>query len=138
MMGDNRGQSDDSRFWGPIPKKWIIGDAFATYWPISGSAASEPPRRARGAATGERAGASGGPAADAAAVGCSRLTGVSEFASSRAPTRPGAGCLAGPLVAAAVMFDQEALSTRELRALGALNDSKQHDHAAREALCTRW
>jgi signal peptidase I len=34
MMGDNRGQSDDSRFWGPIPKKWIIGDAFATYWPV--------------------------------------------------------------------------------------------------------
>lgn len=35
MMGDNRGQSDDSRFWGPIPKKWIIGGAFATYWPPS-------------------------------------------------------------------------------------------------------
>ena len=35
MMGDNRGASDDSRFWGPVPKKWIIGDAFATYWPIS-------------------------------------------------------------------------------------------------------
>ena len=34
MMGDNRGQSDDSRFWGPVPKKWIIGSAFATYWPI--------------------------------------------------------------------------------------------------------
>jgi signal peptidase I len=33
MMGDNRGQSDDSRYWGPIPKKWIIGGAFATYWP---------------------------------------------------------------------------------------------------------
>jgi signal peptidase I len=33
MMGDNRGASDDSRFWGPIPKKWIIGGAFATYWP---------------------------------------------------------------------------------------------------------
>jgi signal peptidase I len=33
MMGDNRGQSDDSRFWGPVPKKWIIGGAFATYWP---------------------------------------------------------------------------------------------------------
>ena len=33
MMGDNRGESDDSRYWGPIPKKWIIGDAFATYWP---------------------------------------------------------------------------------------------------------
>jgi signal peptidase I len=33
MMGDNRGESDDSRFWGPVPTKWIIGDAFATYWP---------------------------------------------------------------------------------------------------------
>jgi signal peptidase I len=33
MMGDNRGESDDSRFWGPIPKDWIIGKAFATYWP---------------------------------------------------------------------------------------------------------
>lgn len=33
MMGDNRGESDDSRFWGPVPKEWIIGEAFATYWP---------------------------------------------------------------------------------------------------------
>jgi len=33
MMGDNRGASDDSRFWGPVPKEWIIGEAFATYWP---------------------------------------------------------------------------------------------------------
>jgi len=33
MMGDNRGASDDSRFWGPVPKQWIIGEAFATYWP---------------------------------------------------------------------------------------------------------
>jgi signal peptidase I len=33
MMGDNRGESDDSRFWGPVPKKWIIGQAFSTYWP---------------------------------------------------------------------------------------------------------
>ena len=35
MMGDNRGASDDSRFWGPVPRKWFIGGAFATYWPLN-------------------------------------------------------------------------------------------------------
>ena len=33
MMGDNRGASDDSRLWGPVPRDWIIGEAFFTYWP---------------------------------------------------------------------------------------------------------
>ena len=33
MMGDNRGASDDSRSFGPVPRDWIIGQAFATYWP---------------------------------------------------------------------------------------------------------
>jgi signal peptidase I len=33
MMGDNRGESDDSRFWGPVPDKWVIGVAFFTSWP---------------------------------------------------------------------------------------------------------
>jgi signal peptidase I len=35
MMGDNRGASDDSRIWGPVPRDWIIGKAFFTYWPPS-------------------------------------------------------------------------------------------------------
>jgi signal peptidase I len=33
MMGDNRGESDDSRFWGPVPISWVIGRALVTYWP---------------------------------------------------------------------------------------------------------
>ncbi len=33
MMGDNRGASDDSRYWGPVPRDWLIGGAFFTYWP---------------------------------------------------------------------------------------------------------
>ena len=36
----------------------------------------------------------------------------------------GRGCLAGPLVAAAVLFDLERTRRAEVRALGALNDSK--------------
>jgi ribonuclease HII len=46
----------------------------------------------------------------------------------------GRGCLAGPLVAAAVLFDYEALGPRDVRALSILNDSKQHTPEAREAL----
>jgi signal peptidase I len=33
MMGDNRPDSLDSRFWGPVPRAWLIGEAFFTYWP---------------------------------------------------------------------------------------------------------
>jgi ribonuclease HII len=46
----------------------------------------------------------------------------------------GRGCLAGPLVAAAVLLDVDALGVREVRALSALNDSKQHSAEARETL----
>lgn len=33
MMGDNRGASDDSRIWGPIPEAAVVGVARLTYWP---------------------------------------------------------------------------------------------------------
>lgn len=46
----------------------------------------------------------------------------------------GRGCLAGPLVAAAVLFDYERLSRADARALRALNDSKQQSAQAREEL----
>jgi ribonuclease HII len=46
----------------------------------------------------------------------------------------GRGCLAGPLVAAGVLFDHETLRARDVRLLAALNDSKQHTPEAREEL----
>jgi signal peptidase I len=33
IMGDNRGASSDSRFWGPVPRDWIVGEAIVRYWP---------------------------------------------------------------------------------------------------------
>jgi ribonuclease HII len=46
----------------------------------------------------------------------------------------GRGSLAGPLVAAAVLFDYERLRPADVRALAALNDSKQQTEARREEL----
>jgi len=33
MMGDNRTDSGDSRFWGPVRRDEILGRAFFVYWP---------------------------------------------------------------------------------------------------------
>lgn len=33
VLGDNRGDSVDSRFWGPVREDWIIGNAIGSYWP---------------------------------------------------------------------------------------------------------
>ena len=33
MMGDNRDDSEDSREWGTLPQRNVLGEAFSTYWP---------------------------------------------------------------------------------------------------------
>ncbi len=34
VMGDHRNDSSDSRHWGPVPKKYIVGKVNARLWPI--------------------------------------------------------------------------------------------------------
>ena len=58
-------------------------------------------------------------------LGCRFVAGADEA---------GRGSLAGPLVAAAVLFDLERLTLSDRRALSRLNDSKQHTADAREDL----
>ncbi len=35
MMGDNRGNSQDSRFWGTLPQSRFIGRAVFVFWPLN-------------------------------------------------------------------------------------------------------
>jgi ribonuclease HII len=58
-------------------------------------------------------------------LGCRYVAGADEA---------GRGSLAGPLVAAAVLFDLDRLTLSDRRALSRLNDSKQHTAEAREDL----
>jgi len=37
MLGDNRGSSDDSRFWGPVPQAWIVGKVVGIVGPVAQS-----------------------------------------------------------------------------------------------------
>jgi signal peptidase I len=35
VLGDNSASSRDSRYWGFVPAKYMVGKAFVTYWPLN-------------------------------------------------------------------------------------------------------
>ena len=36
VLGDNRAHSNDSRYFGPVPRDSIVGKAWLAYWPLDG------------------------------------------------------------------------------------------------------
>lgn len=112
--------------------------------PTGPSTASEASSRNGGAPAGRRTGGTPATARNGSTspTARSRRSGRRLFAFDRAlgcrfvagADEAGRGSLAGPLVAAAVLFDLERLSLSDRRALSRLNDSKQHDEAGREQL----
>jgi signal peptidase I len=45
VMGDNRDDSDDSRFWGPVPAANVKGRALFVYWSVPPRSSTGPPAR---------------------------------------------------------------------------------------------
>jgi len=43
LLGDNPGQSEDSRTWGPVPTSSIVGSAAAIYWSVETDGAKSAP-----------------------------------------------------------------------------------------------
>ena len=140
MMGDNRGESDDSRFWGPVPQKWIIGGAFATYWPPKPHRPPLAPRGRRRRADSRRR-----PSVRQrrqarkrrADAGCSSSTARSGCATSPAPTRPAAAAWPGRWSRRPCCSTTSGSARASVRAL-ARAQRLQAAHARRRARsCTR-